>query len=74
MISEIVRRANPKRRLRVCPRVVKRKMSKFLVKRKTHRDAPQRLPRPAAQAVVITGASKTHGRSRSRDDPNAEAA
>lgn len=46
-------------------------MSKFLVKRKAHRDVPQTLPRPAAEAVVITGASNTRGRGRSRDDPQA---
>jgi hypothetical protein len=56
------------------PRVVKRKMSKFLVKRKAHHHVSQTLPRPAAEAVVITGASKTHGCRRSRADPNAEAA
>lgn len=37
-------------------------------------DVPQTPPRPADQAVVITGASKTHPRSRSRDDSRAEAA
>lgn len=37
------------RRLRVCPRVVKRKMSRLLVKRKAHRDCQQTLPRPVAE-------------------------
>jgi hypothetical protein len=66
VIGEIIRKANPKRRLRVCPRVVKRKMSNFLVKRAAHRDVPQP-DRPADQAIMITSASKPHGRSRSRD-------
>ncbi len=67
VIGEIIRRANPTRRLRAYPRVVKRKMSNFPVKREKHRDWPNP-HRPADQAVVITGASKTHPATRSRDD------
>jgi hypothetical protein len=53
-IAEICRELLP-RRLRSNPRAVKRKMSKFPVKRSAHRDWPQ--PRlPPAQAVRVLGA------------------
>ena len=54
---EIAERLLPTRRLRAFPRVVKRKMSNFGVKRSRHRAWPQPTL-PAAQAVVIVGASK----------------
>jgi Transposase DDE domain len=54
---EIAERLLPTRRLRAFPRVVKRKMSNFGVKRSRHRTWPQPTL-PAAQAIVIIGASK----------------
>jgi hypothetical protein len=54
---EIAERRLPARRLRAFPRVVKRKMSNFGVKRATHRTRPQ-LTLPPTEAVVIVGASK----------------
>jgi hypothetical protein len=45
------------RRQRANPRVVKRKMSNFGVKRARHRAWPQPT-KPVTQAVVIVGASK----------------
>jgi hypothetical protein len=54
---EIAERLLPTRRLRAFPRVVKRKMSNFGVKRARHRAWPQPMLLPA-QAVVIVGASK----------------
>ena len=47
----------PIRRLRAFPRVVKRKMSSFGVKRAHHKAWPQPT-RLAVEAVVIVGASK----------------
>jgi hypothetical protein len=47
----------PTRRLRTFPRVVKRKMSNFGVKRAKHRAWPQPTL-PPAEAVVIVEASK----------------
>jgi hypothetical protein len=54
---EIAERLLPLRRLRAFPRVVKRKMSNFGVKRATHRAWPQPML-PPAEAVIIVGASK----------------
>jgi hypothetical protein len=54
---EIAERLLPARRLRAFPRVVKRKMSNFGVKRARHRGWPQPTP-PPAQAVVTVGSSK----------------
>jgi hypothetical protein len=54
---EIAERLLPTRRLRAFPRVVKRKMSNFGVKRARHRAWPQPTL-PPAEAVVIVGASK----------------
>jgi hypothetical protein len=45
----------PERRLRSAPRVVKRKMSNYQVKRPKHRDWPQPT-RPSADAILILGA------------------
>jgi hypothetical protein len=56
-MREIAERLLPTRRLRAFPRVVKRKMSNFGVKRARHRAWPQPTL-PPAQAVVIVGASK----------------
>ena len=63
MLREIIARVNPVRRLRSFPRVVKRKMSNFPVKRAHHRDWPQ--PAPADHDITITKASKTHPTPRS---------
>lgn len=51
-LAEVCFQLLPLRRLRANPRVVKRKMSKFNVKRAAHRDWPQPT-RPAAQAVRV---------------------
>ena len=40
-ISRLVHRLNPKRRLRAAPRVIKRKMPKWHVKRRYHTNWPQ---------------------------------
>ncbi len=55
--GEIAEDLLPTRRLRAFPRVVKRKMSSFGVKRAKHRAWP-RPTRPPGQAIVIVGASK----------------
>jgi hypothetical protein len=56
-MGEIAEQLLPTRRLRAFPRVVKRKMSSFGVKRAQHRTWP-RPTMPAAYAVVIVGPSK----------------
>jgi hypothetical protein len=55
--GEIAEQLLPIRRLRAFPRVVKRKMSSFGVKRTKHRAWP-RPTLPPADAIVIVGASK----------------
>jgi len=65
---EIAERLLPQRRLRAFPRVVKRKMSNFGVKRAAHRAWPQPLL-PPAEAVVIVGASKPAPIRRPRRSP-----
>ena len=40
-IGRLVHRLNPKRRLRAAPRVIKRKMPKWHVKRRQHADWPR---------------------------------
>jgi hypothetical protein len=52
--EEILFEPLPPRRLRANPRVVKRKMSGFGVKRSHHRDWPQpaRVPREAIEVVT----------------------
>jgi hypothetical protein len=57
LTREITERLLPERRLRAFPRVVKRKMSNFGVKRRDHKHWP-RPTLPPAEAVVIVGASK----------------
>jgi hypothetical protein len=57
MTGEIAEHLLPVRRLRAFPRVVKRKMSSFGVKRAKHRAWP-RPTLPAGQAIVVVGASK----------------
>jgi hypothetical protein len=47
---ELLQRLN-KRRLRTNPRVVKRKMSNYALKRPHHRDWPR--PRPSHDAIAI---------------------
>ena len=53
----MLRRLNT-RRLRVNPRVIKRKMSNWPVKRAHHRD-PARPSAPPRDTIVITGPSRT---------------
>lgn len=53
--GEILFEVLPPRRLRANPRVIKRKMSKFRVKRAEHRRWPQPTRSPV-EAVVILGA------------------
>ena len=65
MTGEIAERLLPTRRLRAFPRVVKRKMSSFGVKRAKHRLWPHPTL-PPAQAVVIVGPSKPAPIRRSR--------
>jgi hypothetical protein len=60
--AEMLRRLN-KRRLRVNPRVIRRKMSKWPLKRAHHRD-PARPEAPATQTIVITGPSRPAPRKR----------
>jgi hypothetical protein len=55
--GEIAERLLPTRRLRAFPRVVKRKMSSFGVKRAKHRAWPHPTM-PPADAIVIVGPSK----------------
>ena len=57
-LAEILRRLLPVRRLRAFPRVVKRKMSNWGLKRAHHRTWPQPVA-PPAEAVTIVPASKT---------------
>ena len=52
VMAEILQERLPKRRLRANPRVVKRKMSNFALKRPCHRDWPQPT-RPPTEAVSI---------------------
>ena len=52
-LTEILHEPLPHRRLRANPRVVKRKMSNYGVKRAAHRDWPQpTLPPPQAVRIV----------------------
>ncbi len=55
MVAEILEEILPPRRLRSNPRVVKRKMSKFHVKRAAHRRWPQPTRTPT-EAVRVLGA------------------
>ncbi len=52
-----------KRRLRVNPRVIKRKMSRWAVKRACHRN-PARPNAPPRDTIVITGPSRTASQKR----------
>ncbi len=54
-VAEIARELLPERPLRAAPRVVKRKMSKFGVKRAAHRNWPQPT-KPAREAVRVLAA------------------
>ena len=49
-IDRLLHRLNPKRRLRAAPRVIKRKMPKWHVKRRHHADWPQ----PQHDPVYLT--------------------
>jgi hypothetical protein len=68
--GEIAEQLLPIRRLRAFPRVVKRKMSSFGVKRAKHRSWP-RPTIPPADAIVIVGASKPTPIRRPRRAPSA---
>ena len=70
MTGEIAKQLLPIRRLRAFPRVVKRKMSSFGVKRAKHRAWPRPTISPAA-AIVIVGASKPTPIRRPRRAPSA---
>jgi len=51
-VAEVLRYLLPPRRLRALPRVVKRKMSNFALKRDGHRRWPQPT-KPPDEAVVV---------------------
>ena len=53
-ITEICRELVPHRRLRAAPRVVKRKISNYGVKRPEHRDWPRPTRRPAQAVRILT--------------------
>ena len=57
MLAEILCHLLPLRRLRAFPRVVKRKMSNFGVKRASHRSWPTPTM-PAADAIVLVDPSR----------------
>jgi len=63
LLAEVGGEINSERRNRTYPRVVKRKMSNFPVKRARHRQQRQD-SRPSHPAVVITPPSKTVHRRR----------
>jgi hypothetical protein len=63
LLAEVADELNPARRNRTYPRVIKRKMSNFPVKRTHHRQRRQD-SRPPRSAVVITGPSKPEYRKR----------
>jgi hypothetical protein len=63
LLAEISDEINPERRSRTYPRVVKRKMSNFPVKRARHRQQ-RRDSRPPHSAVMISPPSKTGHRRR----------
>lgn len=63
LLAEVSNETNPKRRNRSYPRVVKRKMSNFPVKRARHGQQRQD-SRPPRSAVVITAPSKPERRPR----------
>jgi hypothetical protein len=63
LLAEVAAELNPERRDRSYPRVIKRKMSNFPVKRAHHRQQRQD-SRPPCSAVVITPPSKPEYRKR----------
>ena len=52
-VAEVLRHLLPPRRLRSFPRVVKRKMSNFALKRDRHRHWPQPTKRPGEAVVIV---------------------
>ncbi len=52
--QEILFERLPERRLRAAPRVVKRKMSNYGVKRPAHRDWPQHTRRPEGAVAILS--------------------
>jgi hypothetical protein len=65
--AEMLRRLN-RRRLRVNPRVIKAKMSKWPLKRAHHRD-PAHPEAPPTDTIVITGPSQPAPRKRQTTAP-----
>jgi hypothetical protein len=65
--SEILQRLNT-RRLRVNPRVIKAKMSKWPLKRAHHRN-PARPQAPPGDTIIITGPSRPESRKRQPTSP-----
>jgi hypothetical protein len=63
LLAEVCDEINPGRRNRSYPRVIKRKMSNFPVKRARHHQQRQD-SRPSRSAIVITAPSKTGHRPR----------
>jgi hypothetical protein len=53
-VAEALRHLLPPRRLRAWPRVVKRKMSNFALKRDLHRHWPQPTKSPGQAVVIVT--------------------
>ncbi|MHB1886200.1 MAG: hypothetical protein ACYCVV_14565 [Acidimicrobiales bacterium] len=66
--AEILRQLRH-RRLRVNPRVIKRKMSKWPKKRAEHANPP-RPAAPPRDTILIVGASRTESRSRGAPSPD----
>jgi hypothetical protein len=63
LLAEVTSELNPERRDRSYPRVVKRKMSNFLLKRPQHRQQ-RHASRPPHSAITVTPPSKTGHRRR----------
>jgi hypothetical protein len=63
LLAEVGSELNPERRGRSYPRVVKRKMSNFLLKRAHHQQRRQ-ASRPPHSAIILTPPSKTGPRRR----------
>jgi hypothetical protein len=63
VVEELLTGLLPKRRLRVFPRAVKRKMSNYQLKRAAHRGWPQPTMPPAEAVSVLSALPSTSGRS-----------
>lgn len=64
-VAEIASRLLPARRIRTCPRVVRRKVSHWCLKRPEHVNWPQ-LPAPTTETVTITPASRTTSKAKGK--------